>query len=129
MNDITIFLIIGGIGIWLLFGYLFAKMYFYAGIRKQRKRAVSQSKATTLGYVNEKIAPLIPNFPYDYKDLTFLGKWVDYIVFDGLSEWYVHQVVLVEIKSGWSRLNKNEKLIKAAIDKGRVKYQVLRINN
>ncbi|MBP6085945.1 hypothetical protein KA478_01915 [Patescibacteria group bacterium] len=27
-----------------------------------------------MGYVSEKIAPLLPNFPYDYKDLVFLGK-------------------------------------------------------
>lgn len=78
--------------------------------------------------MNEKIAPILPNFPYNYKDLMFMGKWVDYIVFDGLSEWYVHQIVLLELKSGKSRLNKNEKLIKDAVDKGKVKYKVLRIN-
>lgn len=99
------------------------------GMRKHRQHAVKQSKATTLGYVNEKIAPLLPNFPYNYKDLTFLGKGIDYIVFDGLSEGYVEQIVLLEIKSGASRLNKNEKLIKDAVDKGKVKYKVLRINS
>jgi predicted Holliday junction resolvase-like endonuclease len=106
-----------------------ARIYFYTGVRKHRKQAVKQSKATTLGYVNEKIAPILPNFPYNYKDLTFLGKGVDYVVFDGLSEGRVKQVVLLEIKSGKSRLNKNEKLIKEAVDKGKVKYKVLRINN
>lgn len=53
---------------------------------KDRKQAVQQSKSTTLGYVSEKIAPLLPNFPYNYKDLVFLGKGVDYICFDGLAE-------------------------------------------
>lgn len=97
-------------------------------MRKHRKQAVKQSKATTLWFVNEKIAPILPNFPYNYKDLMFMGKWVDYIVFDGLSEGYVEQIVLLELKSGKSRLNKNEKLIKNAVDKGKVKYKVLRIN-
>lgn len=58
----------------------------------------------------------------------FMGKWVDYVVFDWLSKWHVQQVVFLELKSWSSRLNKNEKMIKQAIDKGKVTYKVLRIN-
>lgn len=126
--DINFFRIIGGIWIGLLFWYYLAKLNFYGGVRKQRKQAVKQSKAVTMWYVNEKIAPILPNFPYNFKDLMFMGKWVDYVVFDGLHAWHVHQVVFLELKSWSSRLNKNEKLIKQAIDKGKVTYKVLRIN-
>lgn len=115
------------IGIWLLFGYLIAKLYFWQDIKKYRKDAVKQSKAVTLGYVNEKLAPLLPNFPYNYKDLMFLGKWVDYLVFDGLSSDRIKNIVFLEIKSGKSRLNKNEQMIKEAIDAGRVKYMEFRL--
>ena len=41
-------------------------------IKKQRSNAVSRSRNVVLGYVHEKIAPLLPNFPYAYKDLVFL---------------------------------------------------------
>lgn len=92
-----------------------------------RKQSVQQSKATTLGYVSEKIAPLLPNFPYSYKDLVFLGKWVDYICFDGLSTGELKQVVFIEIKTGKSQLNKNESMIKSVIEKGRVKWETVRI--
>lgn len=126
--DINFFWVIGWIGIGLFFGYFLAKIYFHIWVRSQRKQAIKQSKATTLWYVNEKIAPILPNFPYNYKDLTFLGKGIDYLVFDGLSEGVVREIILLEIKSWWSRLNKNEALIKDAVDKGKVKYKVLRIN-
>ena len=115
------------IGIWLLLWFLFAKIFFYQRVRKANKKAVKQSRSTTLWYVNEKVAPLLPQFPYNYKDLTFLGKGVDYIVFDWLSEWYVRQVILLEIKSWKSRLNKNEKLIKDAVSRWKIAYKVRRI--
>ena len=82
----TIFFLIGGIGIGLLVGFLFAKLFFYGHIKQQRAAAVKQSKATTFGYVSESLAPLAPTFPYHIKDLMFLGKGVDYLVFDGLHE-------------------------------------------
>ncbi len=88
---------------------------------------MKKSKDVTLWYVHEKLAPILPNFPYNYKDLTFLGKWVDYVVFDWLSEWNLKQVVFLEIKSWWSRMNQNEKTIKKIIDLRRVKHEVMRI--
>lgn len=123
----TVLRMILWVGIGLLLGYLFAKLYFWQDIKKYRQQAVKQSKAVTLGYVNEKLAPLLPNFPYNYKDLMFLGKWVDYLVFDGLSSDRIKNVIFLEIKSWKSKLNKNEQMIKEAIDAGRVKYAEYRI--
>lgn len=67
-------IIIVGIVIGLVLGYLFARIYFLLKTKSNRKAAVSQSRSVTLGYVHEKMAPLLPNFPYHYKDLMFLGK-------------------------------------------------------
>lgn len=111
----TIYLIIGII-IGISIGYLFAKMAFLIKVKKHRKHAVKQSSSVILGQVNEKIAPLLPNFPYHYKDLTFVGKGIDYIVFDGLAEKSIKQVVFLEIKSGKSQLNANERMIRDAIN-------------
>ena len=82
-----------------MLGYLFARIYFLLRIKSSRKAAVSQSRSVVLGHVNEKIAPLLPNFPYYYKDLVFLGKGVDYLVLDGLSSGNLKQIVFLEIKS------------------------------
>ncbi len=123
----TYFLMLWCIGIGLLVGFLFAKVFFYQHIRAERKHAVKQSKATTFGYVSESIAPLAPEFPYHVKDLSFLGKGVDYIVFDGLHEGNLRKIRFLEIKTNTSQLNQREKMIKEAIEKGRVSYEVLRI--
>ena len=80
-----------------------------------------------MGQVNEKIAPILPGFPYNYKDLVFIGKWIDYIVFDWLSTGYLKQVVFLEIKSGNSLLNKNEIMIKDCLDRKKVYYEILRM--
>ncbi|MBP7841301.1 hypothetical protein KA037_01305 [Patescibacteria group bacterium] len=31
-----------------------------------------QSRSVVMGQVSEQIAPLLPNFPYHYKDVMFL---------------------------------------------------------
>jgi predicted Holliday junction resolvase-like endonuclease len=77
--------------------------------------------------VNEKIAPLLPEFPYLFKDLVYVGKGFDYLVIDGLSEGKIRDIVLLEIKSGKSQLNKNERMIRDAVKAGKVSYQVLRM--
>jgi len=119
---VILWVLVGGI-----VGWLVAKVFYLQQRSWDRKKAVNQSKSTTLGYVSEKIAPLLPNFPYSYKDLVFLGKGVDYICFDGLSVWNIEKIVFLEIKTWASQLNKNEKLLKEAIEKWRVSRETVRI--
>lgn len=123
----TTFFLIWWIGIGLLVGFLFAKIFFYQSVRKARQQAVKQSKATTFGYVSESLAPLAPEFPYHIKDLMFLGKWVDYLVFDGLHEGNLRKIRFLEVKTNTSKLNAREKMIKAAVEQGKVSYEILRI--
>lgn len=119
------FIVLWGI-IWLLLGYLIAKMYFLIKIKKQRTDAVTRSRNVVLGHVHEKIAPLLPNFPYSYKDLVFLWKGVDYLVLDGLSKWNLNKIVFLEIKSGVSTLNRNEQMVRDCINQKRVSYEIWR---
>lgn len=125
--EIELLYIVLGVGIGLLIWFLFAKVFFGLQLSKARRQSVQQSKSTTLGYVNEKIAPLLPEFPYLFKDLTFVGKGIDYLVIDGLSEGDIKEIVLLEIKSGNSQLNKNERMIRDAVANGKVSYKVLRM--
>ena len=120
-------LIIVWIIIGLIIGYLIAKIYFEIKIRWQRKNAVERSKNVLIWQVNEKIAPILPWFPYNYKDLVFIWKWIDYIVFNGLSSGYLKEIVFLEIKSGSSTLNKNENMIKNCIELKKIYYDILKI--
>ena len=109
-----------------LLGYLFAKTYFQTHIRRARSQAITQSKSVHKGFNNEKLAPLLPGFNYRPRDMTFIGKWVDYIVFNGLSQGYVDEIVFLEVKTWKSQQNNNEKLIEQAIKAGRVRYEIWR---
>ena len=113
--------------IWTFIGYLLARLLFWVQLRWQRKNAIERSKHVLMWQVNEKIAPILPWFPYNYKDLVFIGQWIDYIVFDWLSTGYLKQVVFLEIKSGNSLLNKNEIMIKDCLERKKVYYEVLRM--
>ncbi len=121
-----IWLIIVWVIIWLIVGYLVAKIYFMLKIKGQRSDAVTRSRNVVLGHVNEKIAPLLPNFPYFYKDLVFLWKGVDYLVLDGLSKGNLNKIVFLEIKTGTSTLNRNEQMVRDCINQKRVSYEIWR---
>jgi len=60
------------------------------------------------------------------RDMTFVGKGIDYIVFDGLSSGNLKEIVFLEVKSGSSTQNNNEKMIEDIIKKGKVRYEILR---
>lgn len=107
--------------------YLIAIIRFQSKITFLKKQSVRQSRSTILGEVTEKLSPLLPEFPYHTKDIVFLGKGVDYIVFDGLSNGKLKEIVLLEIKSGKSQLNKNEQLIRDYLAHYPVRYEILRI--
>lgn len=117
--------------IWVIIGiiiwYLISKLYFQIKIRWQRKNAIERSKHVLIWQVNEKIAPILPGFPYNYKDLVFIWKWIDYIVFDWLSVWYLKKIVFLEIKSWISSLNRNEMMVKNCVESKKISYEVVRI--
>jgi predicted Holliday junction resolvase-like endonuclease len=111
---------------WFLLWYIFAKLYFLTSIRRHRTDAIIKSKSVVRGHNIEKTAPLLPWFQYKMRDMTFVGKGIDYIIFDGLSSGNLKEVVFLEIKSGSSNQNNNEKMIEDIIKKGKVRYEVMR---
>ncbi len=95
---------------------------------KLRKDAVKRSRAVLGGQMLEQIAPFLPDFPCNPADARFIGKPVDFIAFPGLMENNkVSEVLLIEVKSGESKLNEREKEIRHAVEQGRVRYVEYRI--
>jgi predicted Holliday junction resolvase-like endonuclease len=87
------------------------------------KARLKQSRAVLGGLVSEQIAPLLPEFPFDPGDCRFIGKPVDFIVFKGMNEQNISEVVFLEVKSGVSKnLSQQEKLLREAIQAGRVSW-------
>jgi predicted Holliday junction resolvase-like endonuclease len=79
------------------------------------------SRAVIGGLVSEQLAPLLPGFPYNPGDCRFIGKPVDFLVFRGMNEKEISEVIFLEVKSGASKaLNDQEKRLKDTILAGRV---------
>ncbi|MCQ1536552.1 Holliday junction resolvase [Methanosarcina sp. KYL-1] len=94
--------------------------------KKIRQDAVKKSEAVIRGKVTEHLIPYFPDFEYNPKDARFLGTPVDFIVFDGLSEGKMNNVVFVEVKSGKTgALSQREKLVRDCIDRGKVTYEII----
>jgi predicted Holliday junction resolvase-like endonuclease len=87
------------------------------------KNRLKQSRAVLGGLVSEQLAPLLPGFPFDPGDCRFVGKPVDFIVFKGMNEKAITEVVFLEVKSGSSRvLSDQEKRLREAVQSGRVSW-------
>lgn len=92
-----------------------------------RKEAIMKSRAVLGGQFSENLAPYLPDFPYLPTECKFLGKPADFLVFKGMDEKKINEVIFVEVKSGNAKLSSQEKNLKEAIDNKRVKFEEYRI--
>ena len=79
------------------------------------------------GRVFERVAPYLPGFAFNPRDVRFIGDPVDFVVFDGLAEGNLRRVVFVEVKTGAGDLNGNERRVKSSIVERRVEWQMYRV--
>ena len=101
--------------------------YWENEIPNYRKDAIMKSRAVLGGQFSEQLAPYLPNFKYLPTECKFLGKPIDFLVFKGMDEKKIEEVVFVEVKSGNAKLNQHEKNLKETIDKKRVRWVEYRI--
>lgn len=116
-----------GLKIGSVFGSLRAERLFERKLESGRTDAVKRSRAVLAGQLSEQLAPWLPNFPFDPTEVRFVGKPVDFIAFTGASKGRIEEVVLVEVKSGESRLSPVELSLKRAVEEGRVRYVEYRV--
>lgn len=88
-----------------------------------RDDAIKRSRAVLSGQFTEQLAPYLPNFPYAPSEVRFIGKPVDFIVFKGMDEKNISEVVFVEVKTGTSKLNNQQKNLKETIKNRKVKWE------
>ena len=91
-----------------------------------RLDAASRSQSVTTGKITEQMLPYFPGFPFTPKDCRFVGSPIDFVVFNGLSDGDVTEVVVLEVKTANSALTKREKQVREAIVSGRVRWEELR---
>ena len=98
------------------------------GNSKIRRDAIKRSRSVIGGQLAEQVAPFLPGFPCNPGDARFIGKPVDFIAFPGMAEDNeVHEVLLIEVKTGKSNLSGREREVKRAVAEGRVRYVEYRV--
>ena len=98
-------------------------------IKTEREDAIKKSRAVIEGNIAEQLAPILPGWKYTPSDCKFISAPVDYIIFNGLSENQVSEVVILEVKKDSSHPTKRQNSIKKAIEDGNVRYELYRIKN
>jgi len=90
---------------------------------ESRKKTLSQKKSSEvrLGNIAEKLAPFLEDFAFNPEDATFLGKPIDYIVFED------EIITFVEIKMGKSQLSTKQRHIRDLIKSKQVAWKEIRI--
>lgn len=119
-------LLLAGIAIGALLAGVAHLIWRIGYTRRIRQDSVRRSRATIAGQVQEQLLPYLPDFPFDPKDVRFLGAPVDLVVFDGLSAGELLQVVFVEVKTGNSTLSQRERQLRDVIRQRKVAWQEIR---
>lgn len=91
------------------------------------KATAARSRTALVAKISEHIAPLLKGFPYNFKEARWFGEIFDFLVLEGLEDGYIRNVVFVEVKtrrSGSRVTNPRERMLKDAIEGGRVRYEV-----
>ena len=99
-----------------------------ATIQAERDDAIKRSRFVNRGLVVEQIAPHLTEFRYSPKDAHFIGKPFDYVIFDGLDEGQLREIVFMEIKTGKARQSSREMQVEEIVEAGKVRYEILRLN-
>jgi predicted Holliday junction resolvase-like endonuclease len=110
------------------------KLDFQQLIKEASKRSVDQSRSTLKGQIAEQMAPVLPGFSYLPTDAGFLGDPIDYVVFNGRAQ-LAHnataehelEIVLLEVKHGQGKLTPVQRAVAAAVEAGRVGFEVAQI--
>jgi predicted Holliday junction resolvase-like endonuclease len=126
---IILFLIGLSVAYWIGFktGAFRKNKHWESELPGHRKDAIMKSRAVLGGQFSENLAPYLPNFEFLPTECRFVGKPIDFIVFKGMDEKDINEVVFVEVKSGKAKLSTSERKLKKAIDEKRVRWVEYRI--
>ena len=94
---------------------------------KIRADAIKRSSAVLVGKSVEKLIPISKEIEYDARDFRWLGDPIDYIIFNGLAQNDLKEIVFLEVKSGGAELNERQKRIKQIIEKKKIKWKEIKL--
>ncbi len=107
-----------------------AELLFRDWMQQEEKRiredAIKRSEAVVTGKVTEHLIPFFPDFKYNPKNVRFLGTPVDLVIFDGLSEGEVKNIVFVEVKTGkTANMSTRGRQVRDCVQKKNVIWEII----
>ena len=81
-----------------------------------------RSNAVKQGLTLEQWIPISENYPWDHRNFRFLGDPIDGIQFEN------NKILLVEFKSGNSRMSNKQKAIQQLVENGKVEFIEIKTN-
>tara|TARA_E500000081_G_C6131434_1_gene353936 strand:+ start:1089 stop:1541 length:453 start_codon:yes stop_codon:yes gene_type:complete len=97
-------------------------------IKAARKDSNDRQRSTIKGQISETLAPWSMDAVNSVKELNFLGNPIDFIGFKGLDGEAEVEIKFIEVKSGKSKLNKNQRRVRDAVKAKRIEWVEVRIN-
>lgn len=89
-----------------------------------QKRVETTTGSVNMGFILERLAPVLEHFPFDKNDCRSLFDPIDYVIFEGLQKTgKVQKIFFVDIKSGKAKLKANQKAIKQMIEQKKVEFK------
>lgn len=107
---------------------LFFAVYFlnnkikYLKGRLKEMEFQKKSQSVKYGKMSEQFMPFLKEYPYNENNFRFLGTPIDGVQFED------DKIVFVEFKTGDSRLSTLQRKIKDMVEKGKVKFEEIRIS-
>lgn len=86
-------------------------------------RRLRRGDAVRRGFTTEQWLPLTESYPWDPRNFRFLGTPIDGVQFED------DRVVLVEFKSGRSRLSDRQVRIRELVQNGKVEFREVRVDS
>ncbi len=115
--------------LYLLWKIIQLKIAQRIAITDARKDTGNRQRSIIKGQISEVLAPWSIESVNSVKELNFLGSPIDFVGFKGLDGEGDIDIKFIEIKSGKSRLNKNQRRIRDAVAAKRIEWVEVRVKD
>lgn len=115
--------------LYLLWKIVQLKLAHRVAILDTRKDTGNRQRSIIKGQISEVLAPWSIKSVNSVKELNFLGNPIDFVGFKGLDGEGDIDIKFIEVKSGKSRLNKNQRRIRDAVAAKRIEWVEVRVKD
>ena len=129
LETIVVIIISSIIILYLLWNIIKMKLGHKDAIKDARKDTAARQRSTIKGDISEIIAPWSIQSVNSVKELNFIGSPIDFVGFKGLDGDGEIEIKFIEVKSGKSKLNKNQRRIRDAVIAKRVEWIEVRVKD